>query len=360
MRVRHIVLLLAAAALLYLFALPGARSYEAYIVEPPAPPPEALATDARLDELRRFTTIADGPEDVAVDAGGDLYTGTADGTLWTLPADAQMGDWRPVTLTYGRPLGLAFGPADRWLYVADAERGLMRTDKRGHLERIVDEYDGRDLGLVDDLDVSPEGVVYFTSATTAYGLDDYEGALLAHDRTGRLYAYDTRTRRLSVVLDGLAFPNGVAVAPDGSAVYVALTADYAVLRVPLGGDGAPRAERFAERLPGFPDGLSFDTRGRLWVSLVAPRSSALDALAGRPVLRRALYRVPEGFKPRPDPESSLVALDGEGRVVDRLGFSGEMSERDKPYRSITNAVWRGDTLYVGSLTERAVGYWVRP
>ena len=360
MRVRHILLLAAAAALLYLFALPSARPFASFTAEPPAALPAALAADGRLDELRRFTTIAEGPEDVAVDAGGHLYTGTADGTLWTLPPDRQMGDWRPITLTYGRPLGLAFGPADRWLYVADAEQGLMRTDKEGHLEQIVGEYEGRDLGLVDDLDVSPDGVVYFTSATTAYGLDDYEGAILAHDRTGRLYAYDTRDKSLSVVLDGLAFPNGVAVAPDGSAVYVALTADYAVLRVPLNRDGAPRAERFAERLPGFPDGLSFDDAGRLWVSLVAPRSSVLDALTDRPVLRQAIHRVPEGFKPRPDERSSLLALDDDGVVVDRLGFSGEMRERDKPYRSITNAVWRGDTLYVGSLTERAVGYYVRP
>ena len=359
MRVRHILLLLTAAALLYLFALPSARPFAAHPAPPPAPLPAALATDARLDGLRRFTTIDEGPEDIAVDAGGHLYTGTADGHLWTLPPDNRTGDWRPITLTGGRPLGLAFGPADRWLYVADATRGLMRTDKEGHLERIVDEYAGRDLGLVDDLDVSPVGIVYFTSATTAFPLDDHEGAILSHDRTGRLYAYDTHAETLSVVLDSLAFPNGVAVAPDGSAVYVALTADYAVLRVPLDGDGAPRAERFAERLPGFPDGLSFDDDGRLWVSLVAPRSSVLDALGEYPALRRALYRLPEGFKPRADESSSLLALDRRGQIVDHFGFSGEMSRRDKPYRSITNAVWRGDTLYVGSLTERAVGYWVR-
>lgn len=351
MRVRHILLVLAAAALLYLFALPSARPFESHVVEPARELPAGLAADDRLDGLRRFTTIGDGPEDVAVDADGHLYTGTAEGNLWTLAPGAD--EWRPITVTYGRPLGLAFGPADRWLYIADGRQGLMRTDKQGHLELIADEFEGQPLGLVDDLDVSPAGVVYFTSATTAWDYDDYEGALLAHDRSGRLYAYDTNTRTLTVVLDGLAFPNGVAVAPDGSAVYVASTADYSVLRVPLDGDGAARAERFAERLPGFPDGLNFDDGGRLWVSLVSPRNTTLDALANRPLLRRAVYRLPEGFKPRTKYATALVALGRDGAVVDYLSVSGDTQA---PYAGITNGVWRGDTLYVGSLVERSVGW----
>ena len=368
MRVRHIVLLLAAAALLYLFALPSARPFERFETAPAEPLPNSLAEDGRLDGLQRLATVGNGPEDIAVDADGHLYTGTADGHLYTLaPGEPS---WRPIAITMGRPLGLAFGPQDRWLYIADGTRGLMRTDKEGHLERIVDAYAGPDgdtlpdLGLVDDLDVSPDGVVYFTSASSAWPLEDFEGALLAHDRTGRFYAYDTKTKRLTVVLDDLAFPNGVAVAPDGSAVYVALTAEYAVLRIDLRGRGAPRAERitsvnlrFAERLPGFPDGLSFDDEGRLWVSLVAPRNDLLDALADYPVLRRAVHRLPEGFRPETDYVGAMVALDERGQVVDYLASS---EDADEPYLGITNGVWRGDTLYVGSLVERAVGRWVRP
>lgn len=352
MRVRHIVLALAVAALLYLFALPSARPFASYAVEPARELPAGLAADARLDGIRRLTTIGDGPEDIAVDAGGHLYTGTAEGNLWTLAPGRE--DWRPIAVTYGRPLGLAFGPADRWLYVADARQGLMRTDKEGHLERIVDEYEGEDLGFVDDLAVAPDGTVYFTSASRVWGYEDVEGAILAHDRTGRLYAYDPVAQQLSVVLDSLAFPNGVAVAPDGSAVYVALTSEYAVLRLALGEtDGAPRAERFAEGLTGFPDGLDFDGRGRLWVSLARPRDAVLDGLAEYPLLRRAVYRLPEGFKPRPRVGTAMVALGPDGDVVDYLGASADARE---PYVAIANGVWRGDTLYVGSLVERSVGW----
>lgn len=355
MRVRHIIVLLGAAALLYLFAWQTGHDFGAFAVAPARPLPRALAADTRLDGLRRTTTLPEGPEDIALDARGDLYTGTADGHLYVLERGSDR--WRAITLTYGRPLGLAFGPDDRWLYVADAERGLMRTDKQGHLERIVDTTaDGRDLGLVDDLAVGPDGAVYFTSASDNWPLDAYEGAVLAHDRTGRLFRYRPREQTLELLADSLAFANGVALAPGGDAVYVAQTTDYSVLRYPITADGTVGpAERFAEGLPGFPDGLTFGPRGRLWVALADERDARLDALAAHPLLREAIYKLPEGFGPRPRYRASVIALDTDGRIVDRLGTSGA----EDAYRGITNAVWRGDTLWVGSLVERSVAYWVK-
>ncbi len=351
MRVRYIVLLLVLASLAYLGGWPVRTPFRAFDGRPAAPLPADLAADTRLDGLERMATVGDGPEDIAVDSLGNLYTGTANGHLYVFEVGAL--EWRPITVTYGRPLGLAFSPDERWLYVADATQGLMRTDKLGHLERLVDTFGGEDLGLVDDLAVAPDGTVYFTSATRHWGLDEVLAAVLAHDRTGRLFRYEPTTKRLTVVADSLAFANGVAVEPDGSAVYVAETSGYRVLRIPLADDGtAGPAERFAERLPGFPDGLNFDARGRLWVSLVNPRNATLDGIADQPFLREVVYKLPAGFKPKAEYDSEIIALDDGGRIVDRLGVSADL---DEPFVGITNAVWRGDTLYVGSLVERTIG-----
>lgn len=356
MRVRYIVLLLSVASVAYLALWPVPSDFRAFDAEAAHALPAALQADTRLDSLRRMATVGDGPEDIAIDTRGNLYTGTANGHLWVFEPGAK--DWRPITLTYGRPLGLAFSPDERWLYVADATQGLMVTDAAGHLERLVDTFAGEDLGLVDDLAVAPDGRVYFTSATRHWGLGEVEDAFLAHDRTGRLFRYNPKSRTLDLLADSLAFANGVAVAADGSAVYVAETAGYRVLRLPIAADGTVGApERFAERLPGFPDGLNFDARGRLWVSLVGPRNELLDRLAGRPLLREAVYKLPEGFKPKAKYRSGLLALDKRGRTVDFLAGS---EARREPFAGITNAVWRGDTLYVGSLVERSVGRAVIP
>ena len=353
MRVRHIIALLVVATLAYLLLWPTGHVFESYT----APGTQALsvdlAADRTLDGLRRTTTLSEGPEDIAIDSAGAIYTGTADGHIWVLEPGADV--WRPIAVTMGRPLGLAFDATQRWLYIADGERGLMRTDREGHLERIVDTAaDGRDLGLVDDLAVAPTGEVYLTTASDNWDLDGVTGAALAHDRTGRLFRYDPGDASLSLVADSLLFANGVAVSPDGRYVYVAQTTDYSVLRYRIDGGGAAggTAERFAERLPGFPDGLNFDDRGRLWVSIVGPRDGRLDAMADYPMLREATYKLPDDFRPAPRYGTTLLALDRDGQVVAHLGGSDD----EDAYRGITNAVWRGDTVYVGSLVERAVGW----
>ena len=359
-RVRHIVALLAAAALAYLLAWPTGRRFAAFPA-PPAPPPAtgALAPNRALDDLPTLGTVGEGPGDVAVAADGTVYTGIADGHLLALNPGAA--EWRPITVTYGRPLGLAFSPDERFLYVADAERGLMRTDREGHLEQLVDTLpDGRDLGLVGGLAVDlATGQVFFTSATEAWPLDRARDALLEHDPTGRLLRYDPRTRRTDVLAEGLQFANGVAVTPAGDAVLVAETGDYRIRRYGLRGADSARLTVWAGNLPGFPDGLNYDDRGLLWVSLVSPRNALLDDLLPRPRLRELVYRLPESLKPQPERVALAVALDADGRPVESLRGGANADGEERRFANVTNVVWRGDTAYLGTIFGRRVGMYVR-
>ena len=351
MRVRYIVLYMAVATGLYLTMWPTPVDFAAFEAEASPALTGILAPNDKLAKLKILATAGDGPEDVAVDADGTLYTGVPDGHLLVLEPGAKV--WRPITLTYGRPLGLAFDASYRWLYIADAERGLMRTDKLGHLERLIDTFAGEDLGLVDDLALAPDGSIYFTSATRHWGVGDVKAAILAHERSGRLFRYQPQSRQLSLVADSLSFPNGVAISPDGRWLYVAQTADYDVLRFELDSTATVRGEasRWATQLPGFPDGLNFDGRGRLWVSLVSPRNALLDRLGPWPALREVVWRLPEQFQPQADHLMMIVALDVEGNIID--SFGGHTGQK-LPYAAITNAVWRGDTLYLASLSERSL------
>ena len=67
------------------------------------------------------------------------------------------------------------------------------------------------------------------------------------------------------------YPNGMVVAPDGSAVFVVEGGAQRIARVPIGRDGAAGAATTFARLPDTDaDGLALDAEGSLWATLYRP------------------------------------------------------------------------------------------
>jgi sugar lactone lactonase YvrE len=71
-----------------------------------------------------------------------------------------------------------------------------------------------------------DGTVYFSDASTRFGFDRWFLACLESRHTGRLLKYDPRTGKTSVMLDNLAFANGVALPRDEAFVIVCESAGY--------------------------------------------------------------------------------------------------------------------------------------
>jgi gluconolactonase len=70
------------------------------------------------------------------------------------------------------------------------------------------------------------------------------------------------------MLDCSPSPNGLALAPDGRALFVAVTRDAAVWRAAVMPDGnLSKVDRFVSFFGATgPDGIAFDPQGRLWVA----------------------------------------------------------------------------------------------
>src|SRR6185312_2332133 len=123
-------------AVLYLLFWPVPISPVAW-TPPPAPPLtgpyQQNAVLAKTERLSLGTGnpkagAGFGPEDVALDAEGRIYTGLDDGRIMRLQADGT----RPEVFvnTHGRPLGLAFDLTGN-LIVADAIKGLLSIGRDG-------------------------------------------------------------------------------------------------------------------------------------------------------------------------------------------------------------------------------------
>ncbi|WP_171165364.1 SMP-30/gluconolactonase/LRE family protein [Streptomyces sp. I05A-00742] len=318
------------------------------VVWRPPRPSRAHRGRVPLPPVRRLPLGGTGPEDVRRDeASGRLLTGVADGRI--LSVDPEGGPVRTLARTGGRPLGLCPLPDGR-LLVCDAERGLLRLDPgSGRTETLLG-ADGGPLRVCSNAVAAPDGCVYVSDASARFPLEHWMGDLLEHSGTGRLLRYEPGAARPEVVLDGLQFANGVALAPDGSFVVVAETGAYRLTRVWLTGPRAGHRDVFADALPGFPDNLSTGPGGLIWVALAGPREPALDLLhRAPPVFRRALWSLPSALIPGPRPTAWVMALDAAGRVVHDLRRPG------RGYRMVTSVCEHAGRLYLGSLVESAVG-----
>lgn len=285
-----------------------------------------------------------GPEDVVVDADGGVVTGVDDGRILRL----RDGRTEVLADTGGRPLGIELAD-DGALVVCDAHRGLLRVEPgTGRVTTLVSEVDGRRLLLCDNAAVAADGRVYFSDSSQRFGLAHWRADLLEHSGTGRLLRWSPGGG-VEVLLDGLQFANGVALASDESFVAVAETGSYQVTRLWLTGPDAGRREILIGNLPGFPDNLSTGADGRIWIAIASPRNQLLDwAHARNPWVRKAVWAMPSRLQPQPQRTAWVMAVDAEGRVVCDVQRSGP------GYHMVTGVREHGSKLYLGSLVERAV------
>lgn len=311
--------------------------------------------------LGRAEMIADGrldiPEDVAFDSNGRLYTGTHDG--WIQRITLSEGDEivERFADVGGHPLGLIFG-SDDTLYVANHGVGLQAVAPDGTVRLLTDRFGDRPILFADDLDIASDGIVYFSDASAAFNNTTLDAGppylpfdMLEARPHGALYAFDTRTGETSLLLDDMYFANGVALTSDETAVLVVETPRYRVRRLWLSGPEAGRSDVVIDGLPGFADGISADTEGRLYVSIQAPRSDFLDrTLHPRPWLKTIIAKLPQTFWVRPR-RYGLVA------AYDELSGAplGALHDPDgQRVFSVANAVPQGDRLYLGSLSNDAI------
>jgi sugar lactone lactonase YvrE len=298
-----------------------------------------------LPPLRRLEVDGAAPEDVVVDEAGRVVTGVDDGRVLRVGPD---GGVEVVADTGGRPLGIEL-LGDGRLLVCDARRGLLAVDPAtSAVEVLVDRVAGEPMRFCNNAAVAADGTVYFSDSSRRFGIDHWRADLLEHSGTGRLLRRDPGGA-VEVLLDGLQFANGVALAADGSFVTVAETGAYRLTRLWLVGERAGQTDLLADNLPGFPDNLSTGAGGLLWVALGSPRNPLLDRLHRRhPALRRAVWALPERVQPKPVRTLWVLAVDAGGAVVHDLQGPGD------DYTMVTGVREHGGRLYLGSLAERAV------
>ena len=186
------------------------------------------------------------------------------------------GDLEVMAEYDGEPNGLKFN-ADGDLLIADHRRGLLlRESASGNIRTQHSRFRTEGFKGLNDLFLDPTGHLWFTD----------QGQSGLQDCSGRVYRM-APDGQLTCLLDNVPSPNGIALNPAGTALYVAATRGNAVWRAMVLPDGSlTRVGLFLQLSGGTgPDGLAVDSDGNLFVAHMGLGAVWMFSPRGEPVLR---------------------------------------------------------------------------
>ena len=205
--------------------------------------------------------------------------------------------------------------------------------------------------MADDLDIGPDGTIYFTDATRRFDIENWGLDLLEGRPNGRLLSFDPKSRKTRTICDYLVFPNGVCLAHDSRHLLVASTWACSILIFDLQNlsDG-PRI--FIRGLPGYPDNINRSSDGGYWISLAGMRNPVMDEAMRIPGTRRRMTRrvPPTNWLFGNLNIGGVLKADGAGRIVDAL-----WDKPDGPLYMITSTCEHKGMLYLGGTTNNKIG-----
>jgi sugar lactone lactonase YvrE len=202
-----------------------------------------------------------------------------DGRLWVsdfythqVVAVDEKGHYEVMAEVPGQPSGLGFLPDGRALIVSQRDRRILVREDDGTLEEYAD-LSERVPAVLNDMLVDSAGRAYVGN----FGFDLMGGERLRDTTVLRVDPDGT----VATAADGLGFPNGMVVLPDGQLV-VAETFAARLTAFEVADDGGlghrrawaefgPRpdtddAEKAIAQLPVAPDGICADAEGAIWVA----------------------------------------------------------------------------------------------
>jgi gluconolactonase len=210
---------------------------------------DGTLTDPQLDH----------PEGLAVHPDGSVWCGGERGQLYRLAPDGSSIE--QVASTGGFCLGMAFDRTAEHLYVCDLKHAaVFRLEvASGRVERFADGAPGGAMRIPNFPAFDAAGRLY-VSDSHAFGVPGPGVWRVDPDGRAELW-YD----------HDVTFANGLAVAPDGAALYVAETFASNVFLIPIHDDGTAGARVDVAHLEGsLPDGLAFDVERNLYVGCYEP------------------------------------------------------------------------------------------
>lgn len=247
---------------------------------------EAAVTVPPLDgALKPNSLLEDAAFGLRVPAADNLVA-TGEGLVYSSGADLHRqppcGGPGMAFRTLGAPVSaLAVSPAG--ILAAATGRTIVFTDTSGR-DAAGLSAGNHDWTGITAMDFAHDGTLFVAIGSSKNALDEWQRDLLDSGQTGSIWRLDPATGRVDRFAERLAYPNGIAFAPDGNIIVSEAWQKRLVQLTPTG----RIAGQVIEDLPGYPARISRSARGGYWLSIFAPRSQLIEFVLREPAYRRAM------------------------------------------------------------------------
>ena len=224
----------------------------------------------------------EGPEDPILDSQGNLYSGTRHGDIVRF-SGPDLTELEVFVHIGGHPLGMAFDQ-DENLISLRRRHGRLQDHAGPASDKLTDEtnrswfsvIDDSRMRLADDLDIAPDGRIFFSEATIRFDMSEWMVDALEARGNGRIICYDPRNSSTRTVIPTLQFPNGICVASDGQSFFYRETWGCNVSALLVRRAEGGQREVVIANLPGYPDNINRASDGGYWLALVGMRTPVFD------------------------------------------------------------------------------------
>lgn len=184
-----------------------------------------------------------------------------DGRLWfsdfyqhTVSSVGADGERRVELEIFDFPSGLGWLPDGRLLVVAMESRRLLRLEPDGNVVTHAD-LSSLATGRCNDMVVAADGTAYVGNFGFILGEPMQPAALVRVQASGEV----------SAAAEGLDFPNGTVITPDGATLIVGETFAKRATAFTIAADGTLHDRRlWADLGEVWPDGCTLDAEGAIW------------------------------------------------------------------------------------------------
>jgi len=282
-----------------------------------APLNEKLATATKISLMGWL-----GPEDIIFDSLENLYCGVhnedfSDGRILKIDTAGNISEFYNSGAWVA---GLHFDKVGN-LIALSHKQGLISISTSKNVTVLAEKDENGNRFLIPNgLEIASDEKVYFTNTSeiSAYNIKYGKKLILEMEPRGGLYCYDIPAKKLSTLLSGTYFGNGIVVSKEESYLLMVETSKYRVLKYWLKGPKVGTTEIFIDNLPGFPNGISIREDGTYWLGFTTKRNDALDKIHPKVGMKKLVYSLPSFLQPKAEKFGMVMHISTDGSVIETL------------------------------------------